>query len=440
MGSALGSAVCLIWFLALPFASSPCLAQGSDRFAAEHLWGKVSQNNWEPTVAADPGSNWVYQLTSDQDSLKILFRGSSDSGDTWGPAKSFCGPRNPNLWEYDPQIQVSLDGTIYAACLNRFNPGVVFTKSTDHGETWTRALRVDGKLGYSDKPILLISPSGQDVYLAFNDFYSFEIVVSHDFGASFSSPLRVNREHLWFYPYGGTVSPDGTVYFAVGGEGGNNQTGPVKIELVRSSDGGQTWKWTSFGTSHEGAVCKVRNCYPDFFDAQTAVASDSSGLLLSAYTINQVRHGPNQLYIRTSTDGIHWSAKKLINSLGNSTSPAVAPGPAPGDFRLVWQDNRNGPHAWNTWYSRTTDGGRQWSSAIRLSNRGSGAPYKTPAGYKFPFGDYFGLAVNTSGGNFVIWGEGDGVYANGGTWYTRGLAEDHSVSMAPLNLLGYGIP
>jgi hypothetical protein len=60
---------------------------------------------------------------------------------------------------------------------------------------------------------------------------------------------------------------------------------------------------------------------------------------------------------------------------------------------------------------------------LRLSNLGSGAPYKTSAGYTFPFGDYGGLAVDSAGTNFAIWGEGDGIYTGGGTggsWWVRG--------------------
>jgi len=97
---------------------------------------------------------------------------------------------------------------------------------------------------------------------------------------------------------------------------------------------------------------------------------------------------------------------------------------------MAWQDNRNaacwdcgGLGSWNTWYARTTDGGGTWTASVRLSDRASGAPYKTPEGYAFPDGDYFGLAVDSAGTNHVIWGEADGssLYCCGGAWYTRGV-------------------
>jgi hypothetical protein len=117
----------------------------------------------------------------------------------------------------------------------------------------------------------------------------------------------------------------------------------------------------------------------------------------------------------------------LVNDHGDSSFPALASGPTPGDIRLAWQDNRFGSRSsplggWNLWFRRTTDGGRVWSSDVRLSNRSGGASYKHLGGYTFPHGDYFGLAVNASGVNFLIWGEADGsaLYCCGGAWYTKG--------------------
>ena len=87
----------------------------------------------------------------------------------------------------------------------------------------------------------------------------------------------------------------------------------------------------------------------------------------------------------------------------------------------MWQDDRNGAtNRWNTWYRTTTDGGATWSADARLSDLGSGAPYKHPEGYVFPYGDYLEIAVDGAGTSHVIWGEGASWTGAGGTWYTRG--------------------
>jgi len=164
----------------------------------------------------------------------------------------------------------------------------------------------------------------------------------------------------------------------------------------------------------------VFQCYPDYYDATPSVAVDSAGHLVVAYTFSAVANGPKSLFIRTSSDGVTWSAPSLVNDKGDSNVPQIANGPAAGDFRLAWQDNRTG--AFNTWYAASSDGGGSWSKQARLSNLPSGAPYKSAAGYTFTDGDYFGIAVSSAGITYAIWGEADGssIYCCGDVWYTRG--------------------
>jgi hypothetical protein len=89
----------------------------------------------------------------------------------------------------------------------------------------------------------------------------------------------------------------------------------------------------------------------------------------------------------------------------------------PGDVRVAWMDNRTG--RWNTWFRRSTDGGRTWSGAVRLSDRPGGAPYKSAQGFRFPYGDYGQLAVDGRGRTHAAWGEGPSYTGPGGAWYTR---------------------
>jgi hypothetical protein len=152
---------------------------------------------------------------------------------------------------------------------------------------------------------------------------------------------------------------------------------------------------TTFGTSAAPPPCPVFQCYPDYYDATPSVAADATGHVVVAYTFSTVANGPKSLYTVTSGDGLTWTTPHLVNSQGDSNFPQIASGPAPGDFRLAWQDNRTG--AFNTWYTTSSDGAASWTGQVKLSNRTSGAPYKSPAGYTFPDGDYFGIAVSSAG-------------------------------------------
>jgi hypothetical protein len=419
-------ALCAAAAAGAPAASAPS-------FAPEQLVGTLADDNWEPVVAADTRSSWVYQAVTaigahecprhNCPGTSILVRGSSDGGATWGPLTFVCGTACKNVgWQFDPQLAVATDGTVYAAWLNTFNPGTVLSKSFDHGRTWSAPVTMNGSLSYNDKPILAISPSGKDVYLAFNAKDDAYAVASHDSGATFSAPVKTNTDSFAYLAYGGTVAPNGDVYFGETGEA-KDTLGPEPVAVVRSTDGGRSWTTTLLDTSQQAPPCSFKGCYRDFYSSQATIAADGAGKLVFAYLLNTVPDAPKSLYVRTSLDGVTWSARSLVNAAGDSNMPALADGPSSGDFRLVWQDNRKGADAWNTWYARSTNGGATWSAATRLSTLGSGAPYKSDAGYTFPFGDYLGLAVDAAGQNHVIWGEGDGIYTGGGTggsWWTRG--------------------
>jgi hypothetical protein len=165
----------------------------------------------------------------------------------------------------------------------------------------------------------------------------------------------------------------------------------------------------------------VPSCPGDFLGAQASLDVDSAGKILLAYAANNAAGANKSLYVRTSTDGVAWSARTDVGqNAGDNGFPSVEAGTSAGDFRVAWQDNRNGASAYNTWYTKTTNGGSTWSTAIRLSDLGSGAPYKTANGYAFPFGDYLDIAVTSTGTNIVIWGEGPNYVGPGGTWSTRG--------------------
>jgi hypothetical protein len=86
-----------------------------------------------------------------------------------------------------------------------------------------------------------------------------------------------------------------------------------------------------------------------------------------------------------------------------------------GQVDAAWMDVRTG--RWNTWLRHSDDGGVTWTDERRLSDRPGGAPYKTPAGFRFPYGDYGELAIG-SGVTWAIWGEGLSYDGPGGSWFT----------------------
>ena len=59
--------------VAAPAASAPS-------FASEQLVGSLTDDNWEPTVAADPHAPWVYQAVTAINDLSVFAGGASATG------------------------------------------------------------------------------------------------------------------------------------------------------------------------------------------------------------------------------------------------------------------------------------------------------------------------------------------------------------------------
>ena len=401
--------------------TQPVASRTAPGWNSERVWS--GQDDWEPFIAADPSSNYVYQLTTrfDPRFSAVVFRRSSDNGATWD-SDQFIAP--VNVWQADPQIQVANDGTIYVVWLDGPNWISKLIKSFDHGQTWTAPIAIAPSLLWTDHPWLVISPDGKDLYIGLNENESY-LVASHDFGKSFEIPIKTsNTKGRWWLHVGGAISPAGDVYFAVI-DYPVDYRGVSGIYVITSHDHGASWQTRLLDSSEPPPGCnRVAGCTYGFFSSTAAIAVDRNGRILVAYNAGVAALEPQQLWVTTSLDGVDWTRRMPIsqpNAEASNGFPAVAAGLTPGDFRVVWQGNKDGNITdWNTYYRRTTDDGATWGPTTQLSDRTHGAPYKHREGYAFPYGDYLGLSVDSEGINHVIWGESISYDGPGGSWYTRG--------------------
>jgi hypothetical protein len=316
-------------------------------------------------------------------------------------------------------LQVSASGVIYAAWMDDWD--VVFMRSADHGRTWHDAVdfRRAAGLSFTDKPWLAISPSGRDVYLAFNASDSY-VAASHDHGRTWSHPVKTNTGHRYWFAEAGAVAPGGAVYFAESAEH-QNARGNVELAVISSADGGGTWRTRIVAVSQQQPRCRVADCPRDFYGSQISLAAGRSGTVLAAYCANRSAGAPLRLYATASASGRHWSSPRLIAGGGTAAGadfPKVAVGRRPGTFEVAWEDDRNGPAAWDTWASRTLDAGATWSGASLVSRPGAG---HHGAGFAFPYGDYSGITVDGSGAVYLTWSEGKNYDGPGSTWWSKSL-------------------
>ena len=399
-------------------------------------------DDWEPAVATDPSAPNVYLLTTrygvdPPDCSKqcpqpfLALARSTDGGATWGPQKAICICQGTK-GQFDPTIEVVPNrGWVYSAFLlgDRHNGfSTVFTKSTDHGKTWTTPVHVYGNVSWTDKPEITMSPSGKDVYVSWNGPQGGDLYVgqSHDYGATWTQQ-KLSDDKRYYYAYDARVLSDGTVVFSESSivyAGLKNVEGGSEIwhHAVVSRDKGATWENVVVAKVAKGEACVADGCGPDFYTGQTSVVSDAPGHLVFAYEGATVDAGPQRVYVSRSSDGGRtWTAGQPLSVNGeNATGPRLASSGG-GNVRMWYMQTSGGddPDAWNVWYRTSSDGGSTWSAPVKLNDAPGGAAGYVNADGSFDeiYGDYGEIAVTSSGKTIATWGEGFSWTGPGGTWF-----------------------
>ena len=392
-------------------------------------------DQWEPAIAADRFGH-VYILypeygpiagCSDCYSPTMILQISTDRGSTWGqPFIIF--PEGESTGQWDAQVAVDpVDGrTVYVSWLQNGKSDIVVGKSTDFGATWT-VVTADHTNAGTDKPILAVR--GPDVYVSYNHAQSAYVTFSHDGGATFTEvKINQNAKLGWSLGGGGTVTPNGSVYFAWDGyEQNGGAKGNVNLYISKSTDGGQTWTTKLMDVSASPVDCSAFGCGWAFLGSAITMTSDTSGNLYALWNASTVAKGPERIYFSKSTDGGNtWSTKQGVSTAAQGVEhsfPAISAA-GNGDVRIAWMDTRAAaPGAidrWNTYFRSSTNSGNSWTTEVDLSTYVSGYSYIFPEGFRFPYGDYFEMDVDEQGTNHLVWGEGPDYNGPGSIWYAKG--------------------
>lgn len=393
-------------------------------------------DDWEPAIATDPNGPYVYALVTRYGAPKpcqgncpspwIALETSTDNGATWSESRPLCACKGSG--QFDPIVEVVPDtGHVYALYMNGFN--VLFTKSSDHGQTWSAPVSTWGNVSWNDKPVLAMSDDGRDVYVSWNGPTSGDpfVTQSHDFGATWSQTKLVDSTR-YFFAFDADVASDGTVYLSESSilytSAGNSSTlgGTIDHHVFVSTDAGATWQNRLVASVQPGRPCSAAGCLPDFYTGHTALSVDAGGAVALLYDGATTAGGLQTVYARRSTNqGATWSGAVTLSTAGeNATAPAVE-SRGNGDVRAWYYETAGGGNddAWNVWYRRSSDGGATWTAPVKLSDLGSGAAYKTPAGFLEVYGDYGEIAITNTGKTIAIWGEGLSYTGPGGVWFNR---------------------
>ena len=398
------------------------------QFSAQKHIGLTTGDQWEPAVAAD-GFGHIYVLyphygrvpdCKDCRVPTMLLVDSGDNGKTWQAPHVML---DSGSGQFDSQIAVDPADrrTVFAAWLENKKREVMLAKSADSGATWTFtiAARSDVEL---DKPALAVR--GQSVYVAFNHQEEVWVAASQDWGKSFA-PARVNTDSRpgWSLLGSATVDPAGNTYLAWASYSkAGGARGSVDLFVAKSSDTGKTWSSRPLDVSAAAPGCKNEDCGEAYLGAQIALTSDNDGTLYALWSAGRTPMGAQRIYFSSSTNGgENWLPRVSVSSAApivEHAFPAIAAG-ANGDVRIAWMDSRNAPY-WNTYYRNSSNGGATWADEVRVSTYVRGYRYIKPEGFRFPFGDYFGMAVDNHGETHIVWGEGLNYQSPGSIWHSSG--------------------
>ena len=423
-------------FLAVLIAAEAGFAVSS--FAPQRRVGHVTGDQWEPAIAAD-GHGHIYILypqygavpgcpACTAPSISLLI--SNDNGISWLPPSA---PLQSPTGQFDPQIVVDPADrqVVYASWLQNNKRDTVVARSLDFGRTWSFSV-ADRAREDADKPVLAVR--GPDVYVGFNHEEKFFVAASHDAGQTFST-VNVNPGAVpgWSLAGGATVDPAGNVYFGWTAYARREATTrPVSVYVSRSSDAGRTWSTNLLDVSSAPPDCAAQACETGYLGAQVSLASDAAGTIYALWNAGTVNGGAERIYFSSSTTaGQSWSARTDVSTAHGTVEscfPTIVAG-VPGDVRIAWMDTRisdvrrwyaRSAPVWNTFYRSSTNGGATWSPEAQLSGPARGFDYILPIGFRFPFGDYFGLAIDNQQATHAVWGAGLNYKSPGSIWYTHG--------------------
>ncbi|TMD45955.1 MAG: exo-alpha-sialidase [Chloroflexi bacterium] len=336
---------------------------------------------------AKPVNGSTYVATYDQDGGHYLRTVLVAQGSPAGQFSSGLFQDKINLAV--DQSTGSHSGNVYVAW-SRYsgraaNNVVLFSRSTDHGLTFSPPARVSPGLGEESFADLAVGPDGT-VYLTYRNF-------AHQ--NSTSDTISVERST----------------------DGGQSFSQPQLIAQFRPFDSNQ-FSGNGFGDCGDGPFACPSGFTYSRFSSLSAVTADRNGV--HVVWNGELADGQSKVFVRNSSDGTNWSAAATLDavSTGHQYFPDIAS--ADGVITVVFYDSRNDAGyspsrptgdtadgrnsggAVDTFVAQSSDGGTSWTET-RISNFSSNYNWETHGARMVPFwGDYIYISA-VHGGVNVTW-------------------------------------
>jgi hypothetical protein len=337
---------------------------------------------------AKPVNGSTYVATYDQDGAHYVRTALVDPGSP-SAQSSGSGLFQDKINLVVDQTRGPNSGNVYVAWARysgkAANNVILFSRSTDHGATFSPPTRVSPGLGEEQFADLAVGPDGT-VWLTYRNF-------AHQ--GSTANTISVES------------STDGGLSFSQ----------PQVLAAFRPFDS------TQFSGNGAGDCGDApNNCPTGFtfsrFASLSAVTADGTGV--HVVWNGELANGQSKIFVRNSADGTNWSAAATLDTVavGHQYFPDIAS--ADGVITAVFYDSRNDAGyspsrptgntaagansggAVDTFVARSSDGGASWTET-RVSNVSSNYNWETHGSRKIGFwGDYIYVSA-VQGAVNVAW-------------------------------------
>ena len=345
---------------------------------------------------------------------------SHDGGLTWTRAlipNLTTASGGPYPRATDPVAGINLNGNICLCTLvatdpNFDNGAVVLSRSSDGGATFglpTIAYQPPNNSVFPDKDWMAINTfpgtaSAGRIVVTFTLFSNVNSegapiyrAYSTNGGATWSSVANVNVSDANLQGSQPVFLPNGNLAIVYWNFGSSSRPGE-RLEAVISTDGGVTFgppKLIAFATEYNEPRIRSGSFLP------SAVSDRTNGNLFVVYQA-LLSGNPRILFTKSTNGGNNWSAPIAIsdNPAGSGVfNPAINVSPNGQTVTAVFYDHRNNPGSAtlvDLYLAQSFDGGTTWQPNIRLTSVSTDASLAplTSAGYML--GDYQGVAQPTN--------------------------------------------
>ncbi len=290
--------------------------------------------------------------------------------------------------------------------------GVVVTRSTDGGQSFSGAYRITATtVGLSDKEWICADqtagPYSNNLYTGWRQFGSTGMRFSRSTngGMNWSSPITLNGDQGAYVCVGPNgLTQGGSVYMA-NTNGGN-------ILVARSTDGGATMnaQVSAVGFSGSGVICSGRQTVKGCIRTNSfpKIAADGSygayrGNVYVVYEANPLGPDVADIFLVRSTDyGQTWGTPVRVNDDATTADqwiPAISVDNTNGRIYLSWMDSREDPTAnlqTRMYGTYSTDGGVTFAPNSPVSTtlfNPDNMKVSQGSGQAFYIGDYLGVSA-----------------------------------------------